>query len=92
MSDEDTKHEGGVDSVPRFWRYGVNGGSVGDLRCLQSEIDEEGLDYRASDGKGTGVCADGDAGETHELAKDDGEERDELIYDEAGIDGSETHA
>lgn len=91
MSDEDTDHERGIDSISRFWRYGVNSGSVCDLRRLQAKIDEEGLDDGSSDGKGAGICADSDAGKAHELAEDDGEERDEFIDDEARVDGAEAH-
>jgi len=92
LSDEDTEHECGIDPVPRFWRDGVDGGSVCDLRSLQPEIDEEGLDDGAGDGEGACVGTDSDAREAHELAEDDGEERHEFIDDEAGVNRSEAHA
>ena len=50
------------------------------------------MDDGPGDGKGTDIGANGDGGEAHEFAHDNGEEGDEVVDDEARVYGAEAHA
>ncbi|KAL8742245.1 MAG: hypothetical protein Q9184_008283, partial [Pyrenodesmia sp. 2 TL-2023] len=70
----------------------AKGRAIRDLRDLDPEIEEEGLDDGAGDGEAARVCADEGTREGYEEAEDDGEEGDVAIGDEAGVEGGEEHA
>lgn len=89
---EHTDHIRRVHSIPRLWFDSVDGGSVCDLGGLQAEVDGKRLYDRSSDGEGTRICSDDDAGQAYEFAKNDGEERHESVDDEARIDRTQAQS
>ena len=84
-------HERRVDSIARFGLDRVDGGAVRGLGDLYAEAVGESLDDGPCDSKGAEVGAEADAEQAAHLADDDGEVWDEVVDDEARVDGAQAH-
>lgn len=89
LSTEDANHVRGVDSIAGFRLDGVDGGAVGDLRGLETQVDGEGLDDGTRDSEWARVRSDDGADQTIKEAEHDAEYGDEAVDDCAGIERSQ---